>query len=747
MNIIFIFDRLKNIIGYLSNEGAKPIAPFFNETFTMNLSTGANAFQFSTKNNTYTSRLIELGNYAGFMYEDKFHMFQLMDDNGADAKKRSHLTMYCESIGLELIGDYVEPFFIEGNIKTFLNVLLQDTEFQVGHIDDELLNNIQQVKETESKKVYSVLQANLSTFGNIEIEFRTEFENNIFQGFYIDVYANGNRGRKTYKRFESGRNVDYVKKKSNLYEFASAGIGEGESGVTFKDIEWSKAKGDPCDKPKGQNFIVNHEANDKYNRGNKYIKKLYKINTKDPRELLRLTWEALILDGEPHCDYDVSLAMTTEEFKTVRIGDTVNVCDFDYIPAVLLQARIEKLEISFTNPNKNKCLLSNYKRVKSNIPNLEYDAVFGNLMDYINSLKPGILTQTQINQLTFYMKQLDMEEEEINKIIEALKQTASDKFEEEGRNKIKGENIDILLNVGRNYLCETVKQLKFRMPTTADSKYKTRLQFRTTKDTLLTSLYQDANVWISGVDAINGALVVKADTTYTIDFKKNTNSAITQMYYGTVTKTHHGGSAAVYKNKTDYVSKIRDVMQSYYHVREKFKYAFTTIFTFSNPCTSTNIAKWTNSDGTFNIDCSTFTQLCFRGIKFEDSTYKNNKVSPYFLSNKYKYSFECGKRTASDQAKYCIEKGWQLDINMQNRAEWRKLQAGDIVFWETRTEASEDRVSDRYMRVSHVAIVSSVLDDGDVTTYEATSKTEVLLNRRISNNFPEKILFVARPRR
>lgn len=747
MNIAFIFNRQKEIIGYLSNGGAKPIAPFFNDNFIQELATGVETFEFSTINNGYTSNIIELGNYIGFMHESKFKMFQMIDNGGADAKKKNHLTMYCEGIGLELIGDFVEPFQMECNVKTFISMVLQDTEFRIGHIDEELNNIIRNVQVEKTTNVYKVLQEHVAIFDNMEFEFNVKFENNKFKYVYIDVYKEGNRGKKSYKRFEAGVNAETVQRKSNLYDFASAGIGEGNGGINFKDVEWSIANGDPCEKPLGQNFVVNMKANDKYNKGNKYIKKPYTFDTGDKKELLRLTYEALLKDAEPKNDYDVSLAMTTDEFKTVSIGDTVHVCDFYYIPAILLEARISKLEISFTDPKNNKCTLSNYKELKSKIVNLEYKYVYGSMLDYINSLPAGLLTSTQIKQLTVYMEQLDMEEEEINNIIEALKQTASDKFEEEGRNKIKGEYLDILLNAGRDYLCETVKSITIRLPATKPIGYKTTLEFTTGKDTEPTKFNQSNDLWLEGADCINGGLIPKADTTYTINLAINTNTSISQSYYGNVTKTYHGGSYLAYTNKTDYVSKIRDVMQSYYHVREKFKYGFTTIYTFSDPCTNTNIAKWTNSDGTFNIDCSTFTQLCFRGINFEYSTYKNNKVSPYFLSKKYSYSFECGRRTASDQAKYCVEQGWQLDINMQNREDWKNLQAGDIVFWETRAEASEDRVNNRYMRVSHVAIVSSVLEDGDVTTYEATSKTDVILNRRISNNYPEKILFVARPRR
>lgn len=758
MNIIFILDRQKRVIGYLSNNGAKPIAPFFNDVFSQELATGIEFFEFTTVKNNYTSKLMELGNYIVFMYDGKYKMFQLMDDNKSDAKRKKHLTRYCEGIGLELIGDFVEPFQIEGNINTFLEVVLQDTEFKIGHIDTELLNIIKNVKVTKTERVYKVIQENLSTFENIEIEFRAEFINNKFQGVYIDVYKDGNRGKKTNKRFETGENAEYVQRKSSLYDFASAGIGEGANGLNFKDIEWSIAKGDPCNKPLGQNFVVNPVANDKYNKGNKYIKKLYTFDTEDKRELLRLTYEALLQDAEPKNDYDVSLAMTTEEFNEVRIGDTVHVCDFYYIPAILLQARISKLEISFTNPKNNKCILSNYKELISKLSELEYNVVLGSMIDYINSLQTGLLTPTQIKQLTVYMNQLDFEEDEINKIISNLEQTAKDKFEEENRDKVKGSYLDLLLKNGRNYFCDRVKSIKYRLPSVADDDYSTVLKFTTEKDTEPTKFYQSTISWLEGDDCINGALIPKADTTYTLKIFCGDTTTTNKKYMGTVTKVKHGGSYAPYKNTTDYVKNIVECMKTYFDNKDKLKYNTKTPYSFKDPTTEANKLLW-KSDGKYHIDCSSFVQFVTRGITYINSIYNHNDKSPYYLSNKYSYPFVMDAtisdidRYASDQARWCVENGLVLDISITDQSQWSKLQPGDLVFWVKRfgDEASFEVVAKRYLQVGHVAIVSEVginpnTNKIDVKTYESTTGTPIK-NRWLTDNMPEKLIFFARPRR
>ena len=365
---VFILDRNKNVIDYLSNNGVSPDAPFFDDIYIQELSNGVETYEFSTLSNARTSEALELGNYIVFKYDNKYKMFQIMDleDDHKDGKQI--INCYCEMAGLELLTDYCEPFFIEGNVELFFNTVLQDTNWSLGGYSSSLATNIQQVKVDKYTNVYKVIQENISTYGNIEIEYRVEFDGNRLLGYFIDVYENGYRGSKVYKRFEYGENVSGITRKRNLNDFASAMIGQGKDKLTFKDIEWKKSNGDPADKPKGQDFVVDLEANDKFNKHGKYIKGLFDDSEiTNPQDLLLKSWEKLQEVKEPKFDYEVDLALTSVEYEDIKIGDTNYVIDNDYNPPIFLEARIGKLEISFTDPNKNKCTLSNYKEVASKI--------------------------------------------------------------------------------------------------------------------------------------------------------------------------------------------------------------------------------------------------------------------------------------------------------------------------------------------------------------------------------------------
>ena len=365
MDTIFVLNNHKQVIDVLSNNGSNPSAPFFDDTYKAELDTGAESYEFTTINNPRTNATLEVGNYVLFKYNNKYKLFQIMETTDEHSEGKKLLTVYAEMAGMELLNDYCEPFTVEGNFITFLERVLQDTNWKVGVYSASLLDNIQLVSSTEHKNVYSLIQENLSTFGGVEIEFRVEFIGNQLAALLIDCYASGTRGNRTYRRFEYGEDVKGITRNRNISDLATAVIGEGKNGTHFKDIEWDKTLGNPCNKPLQQNFVVDEDANDLWNNSGKYIKTVYKSDTEDPATLLQETWDYLQEIKQPKFDYDVDLALVAEDYKDINVGDTNYVVDFGYNPPILLEARVGTLELSFADPRDNKCTLTNYKELVS----------------------------------------------------------------------------------------------------------------------------------------------------------------------------------------------------------------------------------------------------------------------------------------------------------------------------------------------------------------------------------------------
>ena len=365
MDTIFVLNTNRQVIDILSNNGSNPSAPFFGDTYTSELDTGAESYEFTTINNARTNVTLEVGNYVLFKYNGKYKLFQIMETTDEHSEGKKLLTVYAEMAGMELRNDYCEPFTLEGNFINLLERILQDTNWRVGTYSESLLYNIQPISYTEPKNVYSIIQENLATFGGVEIEFRVEFIGNQLAALLIDCYESGTRGNKKYRRFEYGKDVKGITRERNINDLATAVIGQGNNNLTFKDVEWSKNLGNPCDKPLQQNFVVDINANDLWNNGGKYIKTVHKVDTDDAQTLLQECWDYLQEIKQPKFDYDVDLALVAEDYQDIGVGDTNYVLDFDYQPAILLEARVGKLELSFADPRDNKCTLTNYKELVS----------------------------------------------------------------------------------------------------------------------------------------------------------------------------------------------------------------------------------------------------------------------------------------------------------------------------------------------------------------------------------------------
>jgi len=356
--MLFILDRNEKVIDTLredvdlSYNGAVK-APFFDDTFTQDLASGSDVFEFSTLNTPSLAQSLIVGNFIAFKVDDKFKLFQIT--NTTDTHEDTfEIRVYCESAGLQLINSVFRATkLISCDLQRFLKNVLQDTGWDVG---DVFLSEKVLDLDIETASCYSALQNNISSF-DAELDFRVEIENNIITGKYVDAYLQ--KGRVTGIRFEYGKNVDSVKREVDSSDLYTALIGEGNNSVNFKNVVV-----EGIDKPLGQDYVGDKEAFERYNYQGRHLMGSYKFETTSPEELLRETYKKLQEVKTPKITYEVSVAILGED---IRIGDTINVIDNYFNPPLYLQARVSKLETSMSNPKNNTCTLANFVEVSSNI--------------------------------------------------------------------------------------------------------------------------------------------------------------------------------------------------------------------------------------------------------------------------------------------------------------------------------------------------------------------------------------------
>lgn len=175
----------------------------------------------------------------------------------------------------------------------------------------------------------------------IIIRPRIELINGKIGGKYIDVYDPENFGSNTGRRFRHGfAGVEIITEQdqAGLYTaLIGRGAGlpiENEAGeltggytrrIMFGEVSWSKSLGDPLNKPKGQIYLEDKQATEKYGypqpdgsmRPKIGIITLDKID--DPVKLLEMTYKNLC----DICRPLVTMKVSRANAKGVKLGDKV----------------------------------------------------------------------------------------------------------------------------------------------------------------------------------------------------------------------------------------------------------------------------------------------------------------------------------------------------------------------------------------------------------------------------------------
>ena len=192
-------------------------------------------------------------------------------------------------------------------------------------------------------------------------EFRDSIEfvgNNItVRKIIIEQRLGTDRGA----RFEIDHNIEEIQRtvlsypKTALYGWgASLEVTDGEGNQTgghtryidFGNVVWSKAKGDPTDKPKGQKWVGYSDALLKYGREhNSQLLHRYgefsNQDYEDPAELLLATWKALEQAKKPEVHYKLSIDLLD---KNISLGDTSVAIDRQFARPIEIQTRVIAIE-------------------------------------------------------------------------------------------------------------------------------------------------------------------------------------------------------------------------------------------------------------------------------------------------------------------------------------------------------------------------------------------------------------------
>ena len=370
----------------------------------------------------YKPNIIKKAQFFGFQSRDRaFCLFRI-------SEKAYDIGLTIQ--GIDRAESDLHSFIIEdkrpgGNASDVLREILKGTGYQLGNVDGLTING------NMSFYYISVRKALVKLIESYACEFKIRYtfvENKII-GRYIDL--NQRFGRKTGHQFEYGSNILNITYEESSDEVVTALIGRGkgeqstdESGeatggygrrIQFKDIVWSVAKGDPVDKPAGQNYVANETARNIYGlHQNGEIKHRFGVYTnediEDPVELLKATYKELQRLSVPIVTFKANLLDLANAIEQdIWIGDSVGIVR-DQI-GIAFEARIHKLIIDKLDDNRSVVELGDYQTLQAKDRSSRQQAI----KDAVSGFSEGLIEEAIANEVDRRNKEFD-EKIRVNKL-------------------------------------------------------------------------------------------------------------------------------------------------------------------------------------------------------------------------------------------------------------------------------------------------------------------------------------------
>ncbi len=222
---------------------------------------------------------------------------------------------------------------VKRTAKEILQQVLQGTRWEIGYVEGT--NPIDTNFYYQS--YLECIQQIVSLF-NLEVTFTYGFDTRLQTIVRRNVNLYLQQGRRTGKRFEYGSNLLEVTREEDSQNIVTALVGRGKGveeydsttgeatggysrKINFSSVVWSKDKGDPVDKPAGQEYVEDPEATKVfgYDDGKPRTGIIEFDDIEDPVELLKATWTSLKSSDHPKASFKAKVT----DVGDLQLGDTV----------------------------------------------------------------------------------------------------------------------------------------------------------------------------------------------------------------------------------------------------------------------------------------------------------------------------------------------------------------------------------------------------------------------------------------
>lgn len=329
----------------------------------------ANTYTFTVSSKHEDAVYIVEGNKVAFVYNGKDYYLNIVHVE----KDEFTVTATAWSLSFELINENVGAYKSESAMSFEEYVTAFDPErtvrIGINEVSDKRISNEWTEEETVLSRLFSV--ANVF---DAEIEFQTVLNDDYsLKEIVMNVYrehSDNNTGVGEFRgdiKLRYGKNVTGIRKESSIENLYTGIRPTGKDGLTIQGIEKEEldengvvefyTQGPDIRAPQARDRFPSNLINKE--DGYIFMPKSYDTDNKD--KLYSMALSDLRTASEPVVTYDV-----TGYFDTA-IGDTVEIEDEEYVPTLYLSARVSEQVRSFTNPQANKTVFTNFKELQPEI--------------------------------------------------------------------------------------------------------------------------------------------------------------------------------------------------------------------------------------------------------------------------------------------------------------------------------------------------------------------------------------------
>lgn len=381
---IAILNPHDRVLAFLDNTHRNSMH-YWNDELHEYLQGTANTYAFTVSSKHEDAAYIVEGNKVAFVYNGKDYYLNIVHVE----KDEFTVTATAWSLSFELINENVGAYKSESAMSFEEYVTAFDPErtvrIGINEVSDKRISNEWTGEATVLSRLFSV--ANVF---DAEIEFRTVLNDDYsLKEIVMNVYrehSDNNTGVGEFRgdiKLRYGKNVTGIRKESSIENLYTGIRPTGKDGLTIQGIEKEEldengvvefyTQGPDIRAPQARDRFPSNLINKE--DGYIFMPKSYDTDNKD--KLYSMALSDLKTASEPSVTYDV-----TGYFDTA-IGDTVEIEDEEYVPTLYLSARVSEQVRSFTNPQANKTVFTNFKEQQSEIS----EELLQKVEDLINKTK------------------------------------------------------------------------------------------------------------------------------------------------------------------------------------------------------------------------------------------------------------------------------------------------------------------------------------------------------------------------